>query len=482
MKKITYLLIPILSFLISCDKNEDIPVEEPQTFPTRPADEDATKTSPDGININVLYNNGVPLVDKFSVRKKSTYFIDRNSNVIEYYYREIDGVFQWVWTKDILTTDIINKGDTIIVWYEPEDAERDEVTKLKDLQQKESVFDGRTLDVDLEHTYAKLTLDIKSDDNLSADKYKVSLLNKYTFAYGETHSLILEPQTIPKGSLIKLEIEGEVFTKTLTDTLALEANKELIVSLKMIPITRSLTVSSHLEWIKVNADLGQVLEIENFKAELPSNGEFAVNFQDLSKIHYYRYDKSLKLLIPQEPYLYWGNFKKNKDYKIYGSFTPDTEGIPEKDVLKTASLNIEWGKPLDFNVSIHANALLNFTLVNIGGYTTEQFEEYKKKATIELEGLYEPSGYKTQLGKDMIVKPKELTDDDRIILNFNDKKYGIKVKDINNSITGTKITKLIENKTYDIKLNLSQTALMNVKTEITDWMEINAVGNLGRVY
>jgi hypothetical protein len=477
MKKIVYLLIPILTFLISCDKNEDVSTEKPSTVPTNPSDGNGTKTTIDGVNINVLYINGVPVINNFTVKKKDSYFVGKNRSTIEYSYKEVGGVPQWVWTEDILTNGVYNQGDTIVIEYTPDNV--DKVTKVKDIQQKECIFNGKTLDVDLEHVNAKLTFDIKlgNNYNLNLDTYKVSVLGKYTLSYGETHSVILEPQTIPVGSLIKVETEvaGEVFTKTLTEPLVLEANKELTVSLEMSPITRSFSVStSTFNWVKDHIDLGQIVDVEGFRVQLPTNGEFEVIFKDLSKSFNYQYNKTTQLLTPQLPYLYWGNFQNHTKYAIYGKFTPDTEGIPEKDVLKTKDLSLSWGDPFNFNLSIHANSLLTFHIVNGGGYSAEQFEEHEKKATIEIEGLYEPSTYKSQLDKDIIVKPKILTDDDKFILTLNDKKYEVKMKDV--EMEEVKMTQLIENKNYDITLNVIRSASMTVEAEIKDWVKVSVDG------
>ncbi len=302
-------------------------------------------------------------------------------------------------------------------------------------------------------------------------------------------SILVVPQTIPAGTAFKVTLmngNGNSYTATLANAFVLGTGKIQTLTLTL-DFTATKIGISVTEWDTADG-ASQDVTIDNISTD-GATGDFTetdgtLAIKSSEQTANYTYSTANSSWISASP-LYWDSFSKGT-HTFYALFTPTAAGTPEKNYL-TGSTSVPFGKAIQFTGAsslTHAMSQISIKLVDkdnsgIVAKLTEKQLNLKALKSITLEGAISLADAVTanQFTAETVytVAPQTLTDAHTIVLTEPTlgNKYTVKLSDI--KVDGSAISALSAGKSYNITLNLSNSAL-SVSASLKDWDELNGSG------
>jgi hypothetical protein len=183
----------------------------------------------------------------------------------------------------------------------------------------------------------------------------------------------------------------------------------------------------------------------------------------------YDYVKNTNAFTPKPPCFYWENYPTQNTYTFKGVFTmKEDTGNPEKDILESNNLTVNWGEDLNFNAFKHINTKLEIKLEQGAGYTSAEWENLLKMRKIRFSpSLVASPDFETTNIESIILKPRQITSDDILKLIVGSYTYTLNLRAV--FISGRYLSSLDANKCYILTVTVNKTYNLGMVCEVASW-------------
>lgn len=441
-------------------------------------DENSTQYPDTPLNITTRFSSeNQPIVPYFTLENKST-------------RKKVTYTFQnGVWkadTEPFLLKDL-TINDKLLAEYEP--LYEDPISHVKDILQVESTYNGKSeIEINFTHVNASFVLRVVNNTNETYTKVSVNLWNSLKIEnFKDEQAIVIIPQTIPKGLVIQITVDGEVFSHVMERDLVLGKNKEVVYELNLT--NRLLFDIQQKEWevTNVNSDI-IVPSID--KIRFAENGEFSfyiVNNQT-NAIKKFTFDyiheenKLVEIVSSVDKPFSWDMFPQTDTYTISGRFVPTNQGNPERDILE-GTIRIGWGETIYFNNFIHINSKIEIQFKDMDVQFFNNPNSY-----IVFKGLNfgnSSNEYKIPLQKviDVTVFPQTISDEATLKLIVDGKEYNSNINLI--KLSGMNLTQFETGKKYVLTYTIysydGTDKNFTISYTMTDWNIVNGTGEFYKI-
>ncbi|KAA6337022.1 hypothetical protein EZS27_014860 [termite gut metagenome] len=436
---------------------------------------DEISTEPVDTRLNVttrLSNDNQPVVPYFTLKNETT------SKKVTYTFK--NGM--WEANSDPFVMQDVSIGNKLVAEYEPLNA--DPISNIKDILQSEIIYNGeKNIEFNFSHINSRFVFKLVNNTNKIFKKISVNLWDNFTIKdFENEYSVIISPQTIKKGSIIKITVDDENFNFSLEKDLTLDKNSVLFYTLRL---NNELSIGeiNEAEW-KVENVVNSIIVPTINKIQLLEDGIFSFIIENdktgIKKNFSFNYihdeNKLAEILSSVDESFDWNIFSETDTYTLFGKFVPNREGNPEKDILEETT-HISWGKPISFNNFNHINSTIEIEFKDMDNQYFNTQNNY-----IVLNGFNFSNSlkeYKVPLEKNIIItmNPQILTNESTIKLilegeEFNSRLNLTKVGEIN-------LTEFEAGKKYVLKYSIhyyENNKNFTISYTISDWKITNGTG------
>ena len=321
----------------------------------------------------------------------------------------------------------------------------------------------------------------------------------YTVASNDAHLVV--PQTLAAGAEFSVTLSnGNTYKASMTDAVVLEAGKNTVVTLTLMPTGVSLTTTVKA-W--TSAAAGTEVALDNIttggiSVTAAEGDKLTVRYESgaatADALHTASYTYTSGDWVTDAAPLYWDDIAQTGfTGKFTALYVPAAQTVPDADYYTALVENVAYGSAPVFELN-HALAKFTFTFTGGMGISDIATEVPTRKVTWK-QNTATPAvatdgtpiftlGANVELditAAEMFITPQTLTAENVIVLTrSNGNKYTLKLTDLSDGssqpLFGAE-SKIESGKHYTIAITVNETAV-SVSATIKDWTPVSGSGTM----